>query len=68
MKFKLPKIVISPRLKSRKLWLALLSAVLPVLNDYFAWGLDVDAVTKFVQGLWLFIVAEGTADAVRALK
>ena len=61
---KLPKIKISPRLLSRKLWLALFAAIFPVLNIQFGWGFDEDVVIKVFVGLLSFVFIEGTADAV----
>ena len=64
-KISLPEI--SPRLKSRKLWLALAAAVFPVLNQELGWGLDEDVVMKFILGLFSFIFVEGVADAAERI-
>ena len=66
LKIKFPEV--SPKLKSRKLWLALISAVIPVLNQELGWDLDSEVVVKVVQALWLWIVVEGAYDTARALK
>lgn len=67
-RIKFPKIKISPRLLSRKLWLAILSAVFPVFNETFEWGLEPEMVVQAITGLWLFIIAEGVGDAVGRLN
>ncbi len=56
------------KLKSRKLWLSLLSAVLPILNDHFEWGLDVPTMIAFVGSLLTWVIVEGGVDMSRAEK
>lgn len=68
MKLKFPKIKISPKLKSRKFWFAIASALLPVLNQQLGWGLDEAVVVKAISGLWVFIAAEGAADVAGRLN
>lgn len=65
---KLPKITISPKLKSRKLWLSLIAAVFPILNETFEWGFDEQVVMKVVAALLSFVFVEGAADAVGRLN
>lgn len=62
-KFQFPE-----KLKSRKLWLALAGAVLPVLNDGLGWGLSPETVTMVLLMLGAFIGVEGVADAVSRLR
>ena len=71
MKFSLPKIKLPKfpkRLTSRKLWLAVISAVFPVFNQHLGWGFDEEVVMRFMAGLWTFILAEGVADTAARLK
>lgn len=63
MKFKIPE-----RLKSRKLWLALIAAFVAFGNAYWKLGLSEEQVTAIVLPLLGFIVAEGAVDTARALK
>ena len=65
---KLPTIKISPKLKSRKLWLSLIAAVFPILNQTFGWGLDEQAVMKVIISLLAFVFVEGGADIASRLK
>ena len=64
MKIRLPKIKIDRRLKSRKLWLSLVAAVFPILNQTFEWGFDEQVVMKVFAGLLAFVFVEGAADAI----
>ena len=68
MNIKLPSISISPRLKSRKFWFAIISALIPVLNVELGWGLDEDVIMKVLGSLWMFILVEGGADIVSRLN
>lgn len=62
------KLQIPDKLKSRKLWLALLSAVFPVLNEQLEWGMDSEVVVTALTGLWIWVIGEFTRDSVRELK
>ena len=62
MKFKLSK-----KLQSRKLWVAVLAALVVFANRYFDLGLSETDINKIVFALVSYIVAEGTADAVARL-
>lgn len=62
----LPKINIHYKLKERKFWMAIVAALLPVLNSHFEWGLDAGEITKMIGALVSFIVAEGYSDGKRA--
>ena len=68
MKIRLPKIKIDRRLLSRKLWLSLVAAVFPILNQTFEWGFDEQVVMKVFAGLLAFVFTEGVADAVGRLN
>lgn len=52
------------RLKSRKLILALIGALVAFLNAYFELGLTTEQVWSVIAPLLAFIGAEGVADAV----
>jgi len=49
--------------KSRKLILALVGAVLPVLNTALGWGLPIEAILTSVASLLGFVVGEALVDA-----
>ena len=68
MKIRLPKIKIDRRLKSRKLWLSLVAAVFPILNQTFEWGFDEQVVMKVFAGLLAFVFSEAVVDSARALS
>jgi len=61
MKFK-----VSPRLKSRKFWMAIASAAIVFLNSAYDLGLNEKEVLMVIGSLWTFIGAEGAADVARA--
>ena len=61
-KFKFPKF--PAQLKSRKFWLALLSAFVAFGNVYFDWGLSVDELWTILFPLLAYIGVEGAADIV----
>jgi len=63
LKFRIPE-----RLKSRKFWLAVVSALVVFGNKAFDWGLDEKEVLTIVGSLLSFVLVEGAADAVRASK
>lgn len=50
------------KLKSRKLWTAIITAVLVVLNDQLKWGISQDTITSFVAIAIGYIVGQGYAD------
>lgn len=54
------------KFKSRKFWMAIFAAVLPVVNSQFDIGLDTDAVIAAVAALVAFILGESHVDAKRA--
>jgi len=56
------------RLKSRKFWLAVVSALVVFGNKAFDWGLDEQEVLTIVGSLLSFVLVEGVSDAVRANK
>jgi len=64
----LPKFKFPERLKSRKFWLAIVSAIVVFGNRAFDWGLDEQEVLTIVGSLLSYVLVEGTADAVRASK
>ena len=52
--------------KSRKFWLAVVSALLIVLNDGLDLGIDKDTVLSFAGIVATFILGEAGVDAARA--
>jgi uncharacterized membrane protein len=56
------------KLKSRKLWLAIVGAIFVVLNDQFGWGFTKDAIDSVLKFFALFIATEGAKDVAAALK
>ena len=50
------------RLKSRKLWLAVISALLVILNKKLNLGLSDSDIILMVTSLLSFVVVEGGAD------
>lgn len=56
------------KLKSRKLWLALIGAALVVFNDQFGWGFSTDTLNKLVELVLGYIIVEGVADVASRLK
>jgi len=64
----LPKFRVPARLKSRKFWLAIVSAIVVFGNKAFDWGLDEQEVLTIVGSLLSYVLVEGAADAVRASK
>lgn len=50
------------RLKSRKLWLAVLAAGVAFGNSMFDWGLKLEEVVAIITPLLAFISLEGIAD------
>lgn len=62
----LPKV--PERLKSRKLWLAVVAAVVAFGNAYFDWGLDPKEVWAILIPLLGYVGVEGLADVVERAK
>lgn len=56
------------RLTSRKLWLAIVAALVVFLNEYLGWDLEMEKVWTIVGALLTFVVAEGARDTVREMK
>ena len=57
------KIKFPEKLKSRKFWLAIASALVVFLNKAYNWGLDEKEVLTIVGSLLSFVLVEGVADA-----
>lgn len=51
------------RLKSRKLWVALITAVVIFLNDVFEFGLDEATITALVTTAVGYVLGQGAVDA-----
>lgn len=58
----------SSKLKSRKFWITVVAAVLMVLNKGLDLGLPEDTINAIAAVVIGYLVAEGAADAVGALK
>lgn len=56
------------KLKSRKFWVAVLSALIVVLNEQFSWGITPEAIAKIVTLAVGYLIVEGAADTAGALK
>jgi hypothetical protein len=54
---------IMEKLKSRKLWMALLAAVLPIINTEFALGLDTNSVLAVIGVIATYILGQAHVDA-----
>jgi len=63
MAMKLPKITIPGKLKSRKLWLPVLGALLVGLNDTFDWGLDSATLNRIVALVSVYVFGEAYVDS-----
>lgn len=50
------------QLKSRKLWLAIIAAVVAFGNGMFEWGLSTEQVITVIAPLLTYIGIEGAAD------
>lgn len=55
-------------LKSRKLWLAVVSALVVFCNSMFGWGITDDQIWQILTPILGFITVEGTADVVSRTK
>ncbi len=54
------------KLKSRKLWLAVVAAVLVVLNEGLGWGIDSEAVLGFAGIIIAYLLGQGYVDGQAA--
>lgn len=54
---------IMEKLKSRKLWMALLAAVLPIINTEFALGLDTTTIVASIGAIITYILGQAHVDA-----
>ena len=50
------------QLKSRKLWLAIIAALVAFGNAMFGWGLSTEQVITVIAPLLAYIGVEGVAD------
>jgi hypothetical protein len=57
---------IMEKLKSRKLWMALLAAILPIINTEFALGLDTNSILAVIGVIATYILGQAHVDAKRA--
>jgi uncharacterized membrane protein len=56
------------KLTSRKFWVAVVSAVLIVLNEGMGLDIPADTVKAFMEIVIAYLIAEGAVDTARALK
>lgn len=54
---------IMERLKSRKLWMAIFGALLPIINEQFNLGLNTDTVIASVGAIIMYILGQAHVDA-----
>jgi len=59
---------IPDKLKSRKLWAAILAGLVVALNRFFELGLTEADINKIVTALVSYIFVEGGADLVSRIK
>ncbi|RJQ10624.1 MAG: hypothetical protein C4551_02320 [Bacillota bacterium] len=57
--------MVKEKLTSRKFWMAVLGALLPVLNSEFGWNLPVEAILSVAAVIIGYILVEGNIDAKR---
>ncbi len=55
------------KLKSRKLWVSLIAAVLIVFNDAFEFGLDSTTITAIVSTVVGYVLGQGAVDAAERI-
>jgi len=60
------KFAIPDRLRSRKFWLAVASALIVFCNKAFDWGLNEKEILAVVGSLLSFVLVEGAVDYKRA--
>lgn len=53
----------SEKLKSRKLWVALLVPILVTVNELFDFGLDEGTITAVVSAAVAYVLGQGVVDA-----
>lgn len=51
------------KLKSRKLWMAIFGALLPIINEEFNLGLNTDTVIASVGAIIAYIIGQAHVDA-----
>jgi len=56
------------KFKSRKLWMAIIAALLIVANQGFELGLPEEAINKIAMLVMSYILGQGAVDAVGGLK
>ena len=54
------------KLMSRKLWMSLLAAIVPIVNEQIGLGLSNDTVLAIIGALVAFVLGESHVDAKRA--
>ncbi len=56
------------KLKSRKFWLAIVGAILPILNETFGWSIPTEAILTILGPILAYIFAEAYVDAKAAFS
>ena len=56
------------KLKSRKLWMAVIGAFIVIANDGLGLGLDAETIKQFAQLVIGYIIGQGGVDVAIALK
>lgn len=64
LKKKLKEVTMSDKLKSRKFWLTVFTALLIIVNRALGLGLDEDTITKVVALVVGYDVGQGLAEIV----
>ncbi len=54
------------KLMSRKLWLAIVAALIPILNEHFGWQIPTDALLAVLAPILAYILGEAYVDGQRA--
>ena len=65
------KIILKQKLKSRKLWMAVIGFLTAIISAFFCGDIDSDRISLIVSGcasLCAYIVGEGIVDAARIKK
>jgi uncharacterized membrane protein len=60
--------IVGGKLKSRKFWMAVVTALLVILNQGFNLGIPEEAVKQVVTVIISYILGESAVDAVGTLK
>jgi uncharacterized membrane protein len=56
------------KLKSRKFWLTVATAILTIANEGLGWNLPTDAIMQVVAVVIAYVLGQGAVDAVQVLR